>query len=87
MFDKRERYFCLALLVVFGAGLQAAERIGVRPRAREAGIAPGVFSPGKLNSITDVEGVKVGHVTLTEGQDTRTGVTAIIPHVGNLFAE
>ncbi|MHC4434048.1 MAG: DmpA family aminopeptidase, partial [Planctomycetota bacterium] len=87
MFNKRERYFCLALLVVFGAGLQAAERIGVRPRAREAGIAPGVLPAGSLNSITDVEGVKVGHVTLTEGQDIRTGVTAIIPHGGDLFSE
>jgi D-aminopeptidase len=45
------------------------------------------MSPGKLNSITDVEGLKVGHVTLTEGEDIRTGVTAIIPHSGNLFTE
>ena len=46
-----------------------------------------MLRPGKLNAITDVEGVKVGHVTLIEGKDVRTGVTAIIPHSGNLFAE
>jgi D-aminopeptidase len=58
-----------------------------RPRARELGIAPGVFPPGPLNAITDVAGVRVGHVTLVEGDRVRTGVTAIIPHGGNLFQE
>ncbi len=87
MGNKGKRYFYLVLLVICGAGLQARDRNNVRPRAREAGIAPGVLTPGKLNSITDVEGVKVGHVTLIEGEDIRTGVTAIIPHFGNLFAE
>ena len=87
MFNKRKGYFWLALLSMFVAGLQAADRSSVRPRAREAGIAPGVLATGKLNSITDVEGVKVGHVTLIEGEDVRTGVTAVIPHGGNLFAE
>jgi len=78
---------CIVLLVVGGAGVWSAERESVRPRAREAGIAPGILSPGQLNTITDVEGVKVGHVTLIEGTDIRTGVTAILPHSGNLFAE
>lgn len=87
MGNKGRSYFCLVLLVMFGAGLQARDRSNVRPRAREVGIAPGVLTPGKLNAITDVEGVKVGHVTLVEGEDVRTGVTAIIPHSGNLFAE
>ena len=87
MGNKGKRYFCVVLLVIFGAGLQSRDRNNIRPRAREVGIAPGVLTPGKLNAITDVEGVKVGHVTLTEGQDIRTGVTAIIPHSGNLFAE
>jgi Peptidase family S58 len=58
-----------------------------RPRARDLGIDPGVFPPGPLNAITDVEGVRVGHVTLNEGKDIRTGVTAILPHGGNLFQE
>lgn len=54
-------------------------------RLRDYGITPGVFQPGKYNAITDVSGVKVGHVTLIEGDDVRTGVTAIIPHEGNVF--
>ena len=56
-----------------------------RPRAREAGVVVGVFQPGELNAITDVEGVRVGHTTLIEGDDIRTGVTAIIPAPGNLY--
>lgn len=58
-----------------------------RPRAREAGIAIGILQPGPLNAITDVAGVKVGHVTLIEGANVRTGVTAILPHGGNLFQD
>ena len=63
--------------------LRAAER----PRARDLGIAPGVLSPGPLNAITDVSGVRVGQVTLIEGDRVRTGVTAILPHAGNLFQD
>jgi D-aminopeptidase len=58
-----------------------------RPRARDLGLEPGVFPPGKLNAITDVAGVKVGHVTLIEGDHIRTGVTAILPPGGNLFQD
>jgi D-aminopeptidase len=58
-----------------------------RPRAREAGIIVGVLQPGELNSITDVAGVMVGHATLIRGENVRTGVTAILPHQGNLFRE
>ncbi|MFL5601848.1 MAG: P1 family peptidase [Gemmatimonadaceae bacterium] len=58
-----------------------------RPRARELGVAPGVFSPGPLNAITDVAGVLVGQVTVTESDSIRTGVTAILPHAGNLFLQ
>jgi D-aminopeptidase len=58
-----------------------------RPRARDLGIEPGVFPPGPLNAITDVDGVRVGHVTLNKGETIRTGVTAILPHGGNLFQE
>lgn len=54
-------------------------------RVRDYGIEIGIFRPGDLNSITDVPGVKVGHTTLIEGDNVRTGVTAIIPHEGNLF--
>lgn len=56
-----------------------------RCRARDLGRAPGVLPPGPLNALTDVAGVRVGHVTLIEGDATRTGVTAILPHSGNLY--
>ena len=58
-----------------------------RPRARQAGVVVGVLPVGKSNAITDVQGVKVGHVTLIEGEKIRTGVTAIVAHSGNLFRE
>jgi D-aminopeptidase len=58
-----------------------------RPRARDLGLAPGVFAPGPLNAITDVAGVRVGQVTLSTGEAIRTGVTAIVPHPGNLFQQ
>ncbi len=58
-----------------------------RARARELGIIPGILSAGPLNAITDVEGVRVGHTTLVEGQDIRTGATAILPHGGNLYQD
>lgn len=58
-----------------------------RMRARDLGIQVGVLKPGPWNAITDVGGVRVGHVTLIEGEDIRTGVTAILPHEGNLFLE
>ena len=58
-----------------------------RKRARKPGIAPGILPPGKWNALTDVEGVRAGHVTLIEGEEIRTGVTAILPHAGNLFRE
>jgi D-aminopeptidase len=66
------------------AYLQSA---GGRPRARDIGIAPGTLTPGPLNAITDVAGVRVGHTTIVEGDTVRTGVTAILPHDANLFQE
>jgi D-aminopeptidase len=59
----------------------------VRPRARDLGVAPGVGTPGTLNAITDVAGVRVGHTTVAEGANVRTGVTAILPHGANLFRD
>src|SRR5690625_2732857 len=58
-----------------------------RRRARDLGVAPGEFEPGPNNGITDVDGVRVGQVTLIEGDDIRTGVTAVLPHDGNLFQD
>jgi D-aminopeptidase len=66
---------------------QASAPQEARPRARELGIQPGRFTPGSLNAITDVPGVKVGQETIVEGDTVRTGVTAILPHGGNLFRE
>lgn len=54
-------------------------------RARDYGIEIGILKTGKYNSITDVEGVKVGHTTIIEGDSIRTGVTAILPHSGNIY--
>jgi len=66
-----------------------------QPRLRDIGVCIGEMQCGQLNSITDVPGVKVGHVTLIAGEGKlevgkgpiRTGITAIVPHVGNIFAE
>jgi D-aminopeptidase len=58
-----------------------------KSRARDAGISIGVLTTGKLNAITDVPGVKVGHTTIIKGDSVHTGVTAILPHEGNLFQQ
>jgi len=59
----------------------------MRPRAREAGVVTGILPPGPHDAITDVSGVRVGHATVVAGDDTRTGVTVILPHSGNIFQE
>ena len=56
-------------------------------RARDYGIEIGVLQTGKLNAITDVAGIKVGHTTIISGGEVRTGVTVIMPHDGNIFQE
>ena len=76
------RSLALALCSVAGFAQNEA-----RPRARDVGIRVGVLPAGPLNAITDVAGVKVGHTTLIQGDSIRTGVTAILPHAGNLFRE
>jgi D-aminopeptidase len=79
----------LAKAVLYGLLLTvtmlASGRAEQRPRVRELGVAPGVLPPGRLNAITDVDGVRVGHRTIVEGDDVRTGVTAVLPHGDNLF--
>jgi D-aminopeptidase len=75
------------MLIAVLAGLALAASPEPRPRARDLGIAPGIYEPGPLNAITDVAGVRVGHVTLIEGTGVRTGVTAVVPHGGNLFRD
>ena len=73
------------LLALQPAQAQNAEAKGQRVHARDLGIAPGIFAPGANNAITDVAGVRVGQVTLREGDTVRTGVTAILPHPGNAY--
>src|SRR5690242_11314314 len=75
----------LTILLIMLAGFPAQSQN--RPRAREAGIKIGILPSGPLNAITDVNGVLVGHTTLIRGDNVRTGVTAILPHGGNLFQE
>jgi D-aminopeptidase len=58
-----------------------------KPRARDLGIAPGIYAPGALNAFTDVDGVRVGHTTIVDGDRVRTGVTAVVPHGGNVFQD
>jgi D-aminopeptidase len=70
-----------------GSGGRQNEARAPRPRARELGLTFGVLPTGPLNMITDVQGVKVGHLTLIEGDSLRTGITAVLPHGGNLFHE
>lgn len=77
--------FLLGFVLVLAGVVAAAS--GDRPRAREFGLVVGVLPPGPLNAITDVAGVKVGQVTLIEGKDIRTGVTAILPHGGDIFQD
>jgi D-aminopeptidase len=59
----------------------------VRSRLRELGYTVGRFPPGELNALVDVPGVRVGHCTLNEGERLRTGVTAVLPHDGNVYEE
>ncbi len=86
---KKNHYKTLLLtalaLVVISTG--AFAQTSGRGRIRDFGIEPGIFKPGPLNAITDVPGVKVGQVTIVKGDNVRTGVTAIVPHEGNLFRE
>jgi D-aminopeptidase len=64
-----------------------ASSANTRPRARDLGITIGILPTGQLNSITDVAGVLVGQTTIIKGDNIRTGVTAVLPHSGNLFQE
>jgi len=69
-------------VVALAAAAGAGER---RLRVREAGVVTGILPPGPGNAITDVGGVRVGHATVVDDDDLRTGVTVVLPHDGNLF--
>ena len=77
---------CIAALVLVSASNLMSQNT-TRPRAREVGIVVGNIATGPNNAITDVAGVKVGQVTVVEGDSVRTGVTAILQHPGNVFLE
>jgi len=77
----------IVLFAIASARAQTKSPANDRPRAREAGVIVGILDPGPLNTITDVAGVSVGHSTIVRGENIRTGVTAILPHGGNLFRE
>lgn len=78
-----KRFF--AILIAGSLALWASCGISAQKRMRDWGITYGIFSPGPDNAITDVAGVTVGHHTLDDGDRMHTGVTAIIPHQGNVF--
>src|SRR6266567_1295090 len=80
-----KRHGVLALVMILSASVVSAAE--VRPRLRDLGVTVGVLSPGPLNAITDVAGVRVGQTTIIKGDTIRTGVTAILPHGGNLFRQ
>lgn len=82
MTRKNRFAFLRSIILMLVVATSAAQD---RPRARDVGLVVGIFPTGELNAITDVEGVKVGHSTIIEGDDIRTGVTAIIPGPGNLY--
>src|SRR5215207_9395495 len=87
---NRTTHYCCGILaaVVVTAMLNATPgQTAIRPRARDLGLRIGVLPPGPLNSITDVAGVSVGNATIMRGENIRTGVTAILPHGGNMFQE
>ena len=75
------------ILMIATTALAAQSAAPGRARARDLGVAPGIFEPGALNAITDVAGVRVGQTTIMRGDSVRTGVTAILPHAGNIFLD
>lgn len=77
-----KRYVLTAVAIVLGVATLVAQQ---HKTLREWGFPTGIFQTGPYNAITDVPGVTVGHVTLIEGDSVRTGVTAIVPHQGNIF--
>ncbi|UCF32594.1 MAG: P1 family peptidase, partial [Phycisphaerales bacterium] len=78
---------CYGEAVAGDASVSGDTDMSQRPRTRDIGIVIGVLDPGPRNAITDVDGVRVGHQTIVEGKGIRTGVTAILPHAGNVFQE
>ena len=86
--SPRPYHVVLISCIVAATAHATVSQIGQsRPRARDLGIVVGVYATGSRNAITDVDGVRVGHTTIVEGDRIRTGVTAIVPHGGNVFQD
>jgi D-aminopeptidase len=81
------RLFLVLLTFFTTIAVAATPDTSQRLRARDLGVKPGVFQPGKFNAITDVTDVRVGQTTVIQGDNIRTGITAILPHGGNLFTD
>jgi D-aminopeptidase len=75
------------VLLVISAAVAQSTTSNARPRASDLGLKVGILPTGSLDAITDVAGVEVGHTTIIRGDDLHTGVTAILPHPGNLYRE
>ncbi len=80
---KNTRFAVLFIITLTSIAVMSAQK----ERLRDLGIKPGVLPSGNLNAITDVAGVSVGHTTLVLGDSVRTGVTAVLPHTGNIFQQ
>jgi len=76
-----------AILLLAAAAIAQNRSPNERPRAADLGLKVGILPTGTLDAITDVAGVEVGQTTIIRGDDVRTGVTAILPHSGNLYRE
>ena len=86
---KLYRHFAAGLVLgsILFSAYPAQNNQAARPRARDLGLKIGVLPTGTSNAITDVQGVTVGHTTIIRGDTIRTGVTAVVPHGGNVFRE
>ena len=87
LIDMKRFVFVFVIISLLWYSIMTNGQENERPRAREAGVIVGVLPTGPLNAITDVAGVAIGHSTIVKGDNIRTGVTAILPHGGNLFRE
>jgi len=79
--------FPVLVCLTADVAVMADETAADRPRLRDLGISIGILPPGPTNSLTDVDGVHVGHSTIVEGDSVRTGVTVVRPHAGNVFLQ
>ena len=76
-----------AILLISSGAFAQSTTSKARPRVSDLGLKVGILPTGPLNAITDVAGVEVGHTTIIRGDDIRTGVTAVLPHSGNLYRD